>query len=59
MIIYLKFCYLQIIEKVPVELCKRKRLDEETVFLERGKVFRKEGEKRRKKIGNKKAKDGE
>ena len=50
---------MQIIEKVPVELCKRKRLDEETVFLERGKVFRKEGEKRRKKIGNKKAKDGE
>merc|ERR1712079_384739 len=47
---------IEIIEKVPVELCKRKRLDEETVFLERGKVFRKEGEKRRKKIGNKKAK---
>ena len=38
-------------EKVPIELCTRKRVNEESFFLERGKTFRKEGEKRRKKIG--------
>ena len=48
----------EIFEKIPIELCKRKRLDEETVFLEKGKVFRKEGEKRRKKIGNRAAAEG-
>ena len=48
----------KIFEKIPIELCKRKRLDEETVFLEKGKVFRKEGEKRRKKIGNRAAAEG-
>ena len=41
----------QIQEKIPVELCSRKRVDEESFFLERGKVFRKEGEKRRRKVG--------
>ena len=49
---------LQIIERVPVELCKRKRVDEESIFLSRGKVFRKEGEKRRKKVGNRAAAEG-
>ena len=34
-----------------VEVCTRKRVDEESIFLSRGKVSRKEGEKRRKKIG--------
>ena len=34
-----------------MELCTRKRVDEESFFLERGKTFRKEGEKRRRKIG--------
>ena len=34
-----------------MELCKRKRVDEESIFLTRGQVFRKEGEKRRKKVG--------
>ena len=43
---------LQIEEKIPIELCTRKRVNEESFFLERGKTFRKEGEKRRKKIGN-------
>ena len=38
---------LQIIERVPVELCKRKRVDEDSITLSRGKVERKEGEKRR------------
>ena len=37
----------QIIERVPVELCKRKRVDEDSITLSRGKVERKEGEKRR------------
>ena len=41
----------QIEEKIPIELCTRKRVNEESFFLERGKTFRKEGEKRRKKIG--------
>ena len=36
-----------------MELCSRKRVDEESFFLERGKVFRKEGEKRRRKVGKK------
>ena len=35
-----------------MELCKRKRVGEEAFSLERGKVFRREGEKRRIKIGN-------
>ena len=43
---------------IPVELCKRKRVDEESIFLSRGKVFRKEGEKRRKKVGNRAAAEG-
>jgi len=38
-------------EKVPVELCKRKRLNEESITLSKGKVTRKEGEKRRTPIG--------
>ena len=37
-----------------MELCSRKRVDEESFFLERGKVFRKEGEKRRRKVGKRK-----
>ena len=41
-----------------MELCRRKRLNEEAFTLERGKVFRKEGEKRRTKIGNRKAAEG-
>ena len=41
-----------------MELCKRKRVDEESIFLSRGKVFRKEGEKRRKKVGNRAAAEG-
>ena len=45
------FVFEQIEEKVPIELCTRKRVNEESFFLERGKTFRKEGEKRRKKIG--------
>ena len=48
---YCPFFILQIEEKVPLELCKRKRLDEESIFLTRGQVFRKEGEVRRRKIG--------
>jgi len=50
---------LEIQEKIPVELCSRKRVDEESFFLERGKVFRKEGEKRRRKVGKKKGKQEE
>ena len=42
-----------------MELCTRKRVDEESFFLERGKTFRKEGEKRRKKIGQRGAKEEE
>ena len=34
--------------RVPVDICKRRRFDEDSIFLSRGKVFRKEGEKRRK-----------
>ena len=34
-------------KRVPVDICKRRRFDEDSIFLSRGKVFRKEGEKRR------------
>ena len=33
--------------RVPVDICKRRRYDEDSIFLSRGKVFRKEGELRR------------
>ena len=46
------------LHSIPVEICKRKRVDEESIFLSRGKVFRKEGEKRRKKVGNRAAAEG-
>ena len=36
--------------RVPVEICKRRRFDENSIFLSRGRVFRKAGEKRRKTI---------
>ena len=39
--------FFQITERVPVELCKRKRKDEDSITLSKGKVERKEGEKRR------------
>ena len=41
----------QIEEQVPVLVCTRTRLDNSAVFLQRGQVFRKEGEKRRRKTG--------
>ena len=44
---HLFVCALQITERVPVELCKRKRKDEDSITLSKGKVERKEGEKRR------------
>ena len=36
--------------RVPVDICKRRRFDEDSIFLSRGKVFRKEGEKRRRTV---------
>ena len=33
-------------------LCQRTRLDDKSIFLQRGQVFRKEGEKRRRKTGS-------
>ena len=36
--------------RVPVEICKRRRFDENSIFLSRGRVFRKAGEKRRKTV---------
>ena len=42
---------VEVEEKIPVELCTRRRVDETTFALERGKTFRKEGEKRRRRIG--------
>ena len=36
-------------------MCTRTRLDETAIFLQRGPVKRREGEKRRKKVGRKKA----
>ena len=33
--------------RVPVEICKRRRFDENSIFLSRGRQFRKAGEKRR------------
>ena len=41
----------QIEERIPVELCTQKRLARESSLHSRGPVFRKEGEKRRRKIG--------
>jgi len=41
----------EIEEMVPVLVCTRTRLDTKSVFLQRGQVMRKEGEKRRKKTG--------
>jgi len=35
---------------IPVEECKRQRFGQETIFLSRGQVTRKEGEKRRRKL---------
>lgn len=48
---------LEVTESIPVEVCTRTRVDEESIFLSRGKPKRKEGEKRRKKIGNRGAAD--
>ena len=42
--------------RVPVEICKRRRFDENSIFLSRGRVFRKTGEKRRKTIFRRKLK---
>ena len=39
--------------KIPVEVCKRKKLDEESIFLSKGPVFRKEGVKNRRPIPSK------
>ena len=35
-------------KRVPVDICKRRRFNEDTIFLSKGKLFRKEGEVRRK-----------
>jgi len=35
---------------IPVQECKRQRFGQETIFLSRGQVIRKEGEKRRRKL---------
>ena len=32
---------------MPVDICKRRRFNEDTIFLSKGKLFRKEGEVRR------------
>ena len=48
---------VEVQERIPVELCTRKRVDENSIYLERGKVVRKEGEKRRRKIGRKRKED--
>lgn len=34
-------------KRVPVDICKRRRFNEDTIFLSKGKLFRKEGEVRR------------
>lgn len=44
----------QIEEQVRVVVCTRTRLDETAIFLQRGPVKRREGERRRIKIGKKK-----
>ena len=49
----------EVTESIPVEVCKRTRRGELEISLSRGKVFRKEGEKRRKKIGNRAAQNKE
>ena len=40
----------QVEVRVPVDICKRRRFDEDSIFLNRGRVFRKEGELRRTKL---------
>ena len=35
-------------KRVPVDICKRRRFNEDSIFLSKGKLFRKEGEVRRK-----------
>ena len=40
----------EIKKRVPVDICKRRRFDEDSIFLSRGKVFRKEGELRRRTV---------
>ena len=37
-------------KRVPVDICKRRRFDEDSIFLSRGKVFRREGELRRRTV---------
>ena len=49
---------VEITESIPVEVCKRTRIDETSISLSRGKVQRKEGEKRRRKVGNRAAAEG-
>ena len=39
---------IQVERRVPVEICKRRRFDEDSIFLSRGRIFRKAGEKSRK-----------
>ena len=34
-------------KRIPVDLCKRRRFNENRIFLSKGKLFRKEGEVRR------------
>ena len=47
---------LQIEEKIPVEVCKTTRKNENAVTINRGTALRKEGEKRRKPITKSKGK---
>ena len=45
----------QIEEKIPVQVCKTVRLNQESISISRGQVLRKEGEKRRKPVVGKKS----
>ena len=44
------FHFFQVETTIPVQECKRQRFGQETIFLSRGQVIRKEGEKRRRKL---------
>ena len=44
------FYNLQVETRLPVEICRRKRFGESSIFLSRGDVMRKEGDTKRRRI---------
>ena len=56
---YLHPNYLQVETRLPVEICRRKRFGESSIFLSRGDVMRKEGPPKRRRIFQRQLKGNE